>query len=435
MKFDKSQAIQKKSHALIPGGAHTYAKGDDQFPEFAPGFIVRGQGSHVWDIDGNEFIEYAMGCRTVVLGHAYGPVVEAAYREMQRGTNFTKPSPLEVECAEELLSVLPGADMVKFGKNGSDVTSAAVRLSRAYTGRDLVAVCADHPFFAVDDWFVGSTPMNAGIPKAIQNLTMKFDYGDLDSLRSLFQKHPGQIACVIMEAEKDTPPSDGYLRSMQQLCSENGTVFVLDEMITGFRWHIGGAQTYHNVVPDLSTFGKGLGNGFAVSALAGRREIMRLGGIDHERERVFLLSYTNGAETHGLAVAREVIRTYKTEPVIESLWEKGTCLQRGVQRTVAELKLDDHFKLRGRPCNLVYGTLDATKQPSQPFRTLFLQETIKRGIIAPSFVISYSHSSDDITRTVEAVSEALLVYRQALDEGIDKYLVGRPVKPVFRRFN
>lgn len=435
MKFDKSQAIQKKSHALIPGGAHTYAKGDDQFPEFAPGFIVRGQGSHVWDIDGNEFIEYAMGCRAVVLGHAYGPVVEAAYREMQRGTNFTRPSPLEVECAEELLSVLPGVDMVKFGKNGSDVTSAAVRLSRAYTGRDLVAVCADHPFFSVDDWFIVSTPMNAGIPKAIQNLTMKFDYGDLDSLRSLFRKHPGQIACVIMEAEKDIPPSDGYLRSMQQLCSENGTVFVLDEMITGFRWHVGGAQTYHNVVPDLSTFGKGLANGFSVSALAGKRNIMRLGGIDHERERVFLLSYTHGAETHSLAAAREVIKIYKTEPVIQTLWERGTRLRDGILTAAVELKLADHIRLLGRPCNLVYVTLDENKQPSQTFRTLFLQELIKRGILAPSFVISYSHSDADVTRTIESVHDALRVYRKALDEGIDKYLVGRPVKPVFRRFN
>ena len=435
MKFEKSKQLQVRAHSLIHGGAHTYAKGDDQFPLDAPGFLVRGEGAHVWDLDGNEFIEYAMGCRAVGLGHAYRPVVEAATREMQRGTNFTRPSPLEVECAEELLSVLPGADMVKFSKNGSDATSAAVRLARAYTGRDLVAICANHPFFSVDDWFIGSTPMNAGIPKSTQSLTVKFEYNDLESLHLLFRQHPDQIACVILEAEKDTPPAKGYLQDVRRLSNEHGTVFILDEMITGFRWHLGGAQAYYDVVPDLSTFGKALGNGFAVSALAGKREIMRLGGIDHERERVFLLSYTHGAETHALAAAREVIRTYKTEPVIESLWEKGTCLQKGVQKIVAELKLGDYFKLLGRPCNLVYGTLGETKQPSQPFRTLFLQETIKRGIIVPSFVISYSHSADDITRTIEAVSEALLVYRQALDEGIDKYLVGRPVKPVFRRLN
>jgi len=435
MNISQSKALQRKSHALIPGGAHTYAKGDDQFPELAPGFIARGKGAHVWDVDGNEFIEYALGCRAVVLGHAYAQVVEAASREMQLGTNFSRPSPLEVDCAEELLSVLPGADMVKFAKNGSDVTSAAVRLARAYTGRELVAVCANHPFFSVDDWYIGSTPMNAGIPKAIQSLTVKFEYNDVGSLQQLLQQHSGRIACVILEAEKDVPPTAGYLQEVRRLCSEQGVLFILDEMITGFRWHLGGAQAYYDVVPDLSTFGKGIGNGFSVSALAGKREIMRLGGLDHERERVFLLSYTHGAETHALAAAREVIRVYKAEPVIQSLWENGSRLQQGIQKTVAELKLGDHFVLLGKPCNLVFSTLDGEKKPSQPFRTLFLQETIRRGILALSFVISYSHSVADITRTIDAVSEALLVYRKALDEGIDKYLVGRPVKPVFRRFN
>lgn len=435
MKFDNSQALQKTSHALIPGGAHTYAKGDDQFPELAPGFIARGKGCHVWDIDGNEFIEYAMGCRAVVLGHAYHPVLEAVNRELQLGANFSRPSPIEVECAEELLSVLPGADMVKFGKNGSDATSAAVRLSRAYTGRDLVAICASHPFFSVDDWFIGSTPMNAGIPKAIQDLTVKFDYGEIESLKSLFQKHPGEVACVIMEAEKDVPPSEGYLQSIQQLCKENGTVFVLDEMITGFRWHIGGAQAYHHVVPDLSTFGKALGNGFSVSALAGKRDIMRLGGIDHDRERVFLLSYTHGAETHSLAAAREVIRFCKTEPVIQTLWERGVRLKDGIMAAAEDFRLTGYIKLLGRPCNLVYVTLGEDMQSSQLFRALFLQELIKRGILAPSFVISYSHSDADVSRTIGAVHEAMSIYRKALDEGIEKYLIGRPVKPVFRKFN
>lgn len=435
MNISQSKALQKKAHAIIPGGAHTYAKGDDQFPELAPGFIVRGKGSHVWDVDGNEFIEYAMGCRAVVLGHAYGPVIEAVARELQLGTNFSRPSPIEVDCAEELLSVLPGADMVKFAKNGSDVTSAAVRLARAYTGRELVAVCANHPFFSVDDWYIGSTSMNAGVPKAIQSLTVKFEYNDVGSLQRLLREHSGRIACVILEAEKDTPPIPGYLQEVRRLCSEQGVLFILDEMITGFRWHLGGAQAYYDVVPDLSTFGKGLGNGFSVSALAGKREFMRLGGLDHERERVFLLSYTHGAETHALAAARQVIRVYKAEPVIQSLWENGSRLQQGIQKTVAELRLGDHFMLLGKPCNMVFSALDGEKKPSQPFRTLFLQETIRRGILALSFVISYSHNASDITRTIEAVSEALLVYRKALDEGIEKYLVGRPVKPVFRRLN
>ena len=435
MKIDQSNALRARAHAVIPGGAHTYAKGDDQYPENAPGFLVRGEGSHVWDVDGNEFIEYGMGLRAVTLGHAHKSVVEAAYKQMLLGENFTRPSPLEVECAEELLSIIDGADMVKFAKNGSDATSAAVRLSRSYTGRDLIAICGNHPFFAVDDWFIGSTPMNAGIPKAIQDLTVKFEYNNLDSLRRLFDRYSGQIACVIMEAEKEEEPADGFLPGVKQLCRDNGAVFVLDEMITGFRWHLRGAQKYYGVVPDLSTFGKALGNGFSVSALAGKREIMRLGGLDHDKERVFLLSYTHGAENHALAAAREVIRTYKQEPVVEALWQKGALLRSGLLKAIHEHKLQDYFELVGKPCCLVYRTLDAARQPSQAFRTIFLQETIQRGIIAPSFVISYSHSDADIARTIEAVYESLLVYRKALEEGIEKYLVGRSVKPVFRRFN
>ena len=203
------------------------------------------------------------------------PVIEAAYKEMKGGTNFTRPSPLEVECAEEFLSVVTGAEMVKFAKNGSDGTSGAVRLSRAFTGRDFVAVCGDHPFFSVDDWFIGSTPMNAGVPKAIQALTLKFKYNDLDSLRTLFAQHPGQIACVLLEPEKEDPPVDDFLHEAQRLCREQGAVFILDESITGFRWHLGGAQKYYGITPDLSVWGKALGNGFSVAALAGKQDIMR----------------------------------------------------------------------------------------------------------------------------------------------------------------
>ena len=181
MNFEKGKALQQKSHTLIPGGSHTYAKGDDQYPELAPAFLVRGKGCHVWDVDGNEFIEYGMGLRAVTLGHAYEPVVAAAHKQMLSGINFTRPAPIEVECAEKLLSLISGGEMVKFAKNGSDVTTAAVKLARAFTGRDRVAVCAEHPFFSVDDWFIGSTPMAAGIPEVVRKLTVKFHYNDLES--------------------------------------------------------------------------------------------------------------------------------------------------------------------------------------------------------------------------------------------------------------
>jgi glutamate-1-semialdehyde 2,1-aminomutase len=433
--FSKSRALRPKAHQLIPGGCHTYAKGDDQYPELAPGFLVRGKGCHVWDIDDNEFIEYGMGLRAVTLGHAFEPVVEAAYRQMQMGTNFTRPAMIEVDLAEEVLAIVDGADMVKFAKNGSDVTTAAVKLARAYTGRDVIAICGDHPFFSTDDWFIGTTDLNAGIPRAVIDMSVKFRYNDIVNLRDMFDRYPGRIACVVMEAETVTPPLPGYLETVKVLCEERGSVLIFDEMITGFRWHLGGAQAFHHVVPHLSAFGKALGNGFAISALLGRHEIMRLGGLDHQEERVFLLSTTHGAETHAMAAALETIRIYRERGVIEFLWKQGERLGALVNKSIRENRLEGFFQLIGRPCNLVFETRDQAHERSQAFRTLFMQELIRRGVIAPSFVVSFSHSDDDIDRTGEAVYEAHGVYRKALDEGIEKYLEGRPVKPVNRRFN
>jgi glutamate-1-semialdehyde 2,1-aminomutase len=433
--YEQSKALQQKSHRLIPGGSHTYAKGDDQYPEMAPAFLAKGKGCHVWDVDGNEYIEYGMGLRAVTLGHAYEPVVEAAYRQMQQGINFTRPSPLEVACAEQFLSLIEGAEMVKFAKNGSDVTTAAVKLARAYTGRDKVAICADHPFFSTDDWFIGSTPMSAGIPEAVRNLTVKFRYNDLASVQELFAQYPGEIACLIMEAETATLPTKHFLHEVKRLCHEHGALFILDEIITGFRYHLQGAQRIHGIVPDLSTFGKALGNGFSIAALAGRREVMELGGLQHDKERVFLLSTTFGAESHSLAAALEVMRIYEQEPVIEHLYQQGERLTRGINQAVAAQGLEEFFGVMGKPCNLVYFTCDQDKQRSQAFRTLFLQETIKRGVIMPSLVVSYSHTDEDIDRTIDAIAGALVVYRKALEDGVEKYLVGRSVKPVFRQFN
>lgn len=434
MNFAQSKILQQKSHRLIPGGCHTYAKGDDQFPELAPGFMARGEGCHAWDVDGNEFIEYGMGLRAVTLGHAYKPVIDAACKQLQLGQNFTRPAPLELECAEALLDLIPNGEMVKFAKDGSSVTSAAITLARAVTGRDMVAICAEHPFFSYNDWFIGSSPMPAGIPQSIRDLTVKFHYNDIPSLESLFERHRGKIACVILEAEKNDEPIDDFLKRAQSLCRENGALFILDEMITGFRWHLNGAQKYYGVEPDLSTFGKAIGNGFPLSALVGKKDIMTLGGIRHRKERVFLLSTTHGAENSALAAALAVMKIYREQQVVEFLDRQGKRLANGIGEAIAANQLEGHFQLLGKPCNLVYATRDENKKDSQAFRTLFLQETIKRGLLLPSLVVSFSHTDADIDRSIEAIGEALIVYKKALVDGIDKYLVGRSVKPVFRPY-
>jgi glutamate-1-semialdehyde 2,1-aminomutase len=433
-KYLRSDALRAKAHRLIPGGAHTYAKGDDQFPVLSPGFIARGEGCHAWDVDGNEFIEYGMGLRSVTLGHAFRPVIEAAYRQMQLGANFTRPSPVETECAEVLLALTNGGEMVKFTKDGSTATSAAVRLARAHTGRDLVGVCIDHPFFSYDDWAISVTPMSSGIPKAVSELTVTFRYNDIASVRALFDGHPGRIACLIMEPAKDKDPENRFLHEVRDLCHRNGAVFILDEMITGFRWPDITAQRHYDIEPDLCTFGKGIANGFALAALVGKREIMELGGLNHDRERAFILSTTHGAETHALAAAVATIDFYRKEPVVEFMDRQGRRLKEGIDHMIVRHDLEGYFEVIGRPSNLVFATRDEHKKPSQIFRTLFMQEAIRRGLIAPSLVVSYAHKDEDIDRTIEAVGDALAVYKEALENGAEPYLVGRPVQPVFQKY-
>lgn len=432
MNFEASNALRPRLHRLIPGGAHTYAKGDDQYPEGMAPVIARGRGSHVWDVDGNEFIEYGSGLRAVSLGHAYPPVIEAVRRQLELGSNFVRPAAIELECAEAFLDFVPNAEMVKFCKDGSDAVSGALKLARAHTGRDLVAICGNHPFFSVDDWFIGVSGMPGGVPAVTRALTLKFSYNDLPGLEKLFEEHPGRIAAIVLEAEKDAPPTPGYFDGLRALCDRQGAVFILDEMITGFRWHRGGAQARYGIRPDLSTFGKAMANGFSVSALAGRRELMQLGGFDHDRERVFLLSTTHGAETHGLAAALATMKVYREEPVIDTLWQRGQQLADGLRAAAARARVSEHVPLFGPPCCLVFGSRDEQGLPSQPFRTLLMQEIIRRGVLATSLVVNYSHSTEDIDRTVAAFAEAFTVYRRALDEGIGKYLCGRPVKPAIR---
>ena len=434
-KSQSSPSLQALAHRLIPGGCHTYAKGDDQYPVVAPAFIARGSGCRVWDADGREYIEYGMGNRAVGLGHAYPAVVEAVQRELLRGSNFTRPSPIEVACAEAFLDLIDGAEMVKFCSDGSDATSGAIRLARAYTGRDLVACCADHPFFSTDDWFIGTTPMNAGVPEAVRQLTLTFRYDDLASAAALFERHPARIAALILEPARTEDPQPGYLQALQRLCHANGALLILDEMITGFRWHNGGAQKVYGIRPDLATFGKALANGFSVAALAGRRELKRLGGLDHNRPRVFLLSTTHGAETHALAAAIATMEVYRREGVIEHLYRQGARLRQEAEEAIRRHGLSEHVKILGRSCCLSYATLGPDGQPSQEFRTLFLQETIRRGVLMPSLVVSYSHTDADIDLTVGAIDGALGIYRRALEEGVGRHLVGRPSQTVYRRFN
>ncbi|MDT7745972.1 MAG: glutamate-semialdehyde -aminomutase [Actinomycetota bacterium] len=431
--FARSNELQERLHAMVPGGAHTYARGDDQYPEGMAPVIERGLGARVWDADGNEFVEYGMGLRAVTLGHAYAPVVEAVRNVLQRGVSFTRPTVLEVAAAEDFLSVVPGADMVKFAKNGSDATTAALKIARAATGRDMVAV-AGQPFFSTDDWFIGSTPMSAGVPADVRSGTVRFTYNDLDSLRALFARHPGRIAAVFTEAATAlTAPEPAFLEGLRELCTAEGAVLVFDEMITGFRWATGGAQEVYGVVPDLSTWGKAIGNGFPLAALAGKRELMELGGLATDADRVFLLSTTNGPETVGLTAFRAVLEAYRTTDPIGAMRRAGERLAAGANEVIDEAGMSAYLEVAGHPSCLVFLTRDSTGAPSQEHRTLFLGELLKGGVLGQSFVISAAHTDADVDRTIQAVADALPIYRKAIELGSTSGLLeGRPVAPALR---
>ena len=435
--LDTGQAsLQRRAHRTIPGGAHTYSKGDDQFPANAPALISSGNGVRVKDPDGREYLDWGMGLRSVVLGHAYPRVLEAVREQIGLGSNFTRPSPLEGELAERMIDLFPAAEMVKLAKNGSDVTTAAVRLARAATGRDLVAFPREHPFYSFDDWFIGATVVDSGVPEDTKALSLNWSYGDLDSLRALFDAHPGRIAAVITEIATDAHPPEGFLEGLRELTAREGALLIFDEMITGLRWDARGAQHYYGVTPDMATFGKGLANGFSVSALVGRRDVLELGGLDHDKRRVFLLSATHGGETHALAAALATLDEVVEKDVTAHLWQVGGALQAGLNAAAERAGVGDVARCGGLACSPILGFSDAGGASAAELRTLFLQETCARGVLIPYIAPSFSHGDAEVAETVAAAEAAFERVKLVVDgEPLDRHLEGPVVRPVFRRFN
>lgn len=431
-----ANSFSERLHRAIPGGAHTYSRGDDQFPTTAPQILARGKGAYVWDPDGTRFLDYGMALRAVNIGYAEEQIDEAAIAQIRNGNNLTRASEIELEAAERLIDLIPSVDMVKFTKNGSTAVSAAVKLARAYTGRDLVARCADHPFFSFDDWFIGSTPLTRGVPLATQAQTKKFRFNDIQSLEALLAEFPNQFACVILEPAATEYPQDDFLKKVEALCRKESIVFILDEMITGFRWHLKGAQHVFGVHPDVSTFGKAMANGYSVSCIAGRREIMQLGAINTPgAERVFLLSTTHGAEMSSLGAFLGTTDFMLQNHVIDHLWAYGAKLKQLIKTVSEAHNVQDFIRIGGADCSPWYATLDANGEASAAFRTLFMQEMARRGVLMPWIALSYRHGEAELRATEAALEETLAIYRQALDDGAERFLEGPVVKPVFRTNN
>ena len=434
--FSKSDEYRKKIHDLIPGGAHTYSKGDDQFPILSPAAITHGKGSHVWDPDGNEYIECLGGLASISLGHAYEPVVSRVIHELHKGNNFSRPSVIEREIAEKFLSIVKVHDMIKFAKNGSVVTTAAVKLARAFTGRKLVARPMEHPFYSYDDWFIGSTDVKKGIPDDISNLTVMFQADNLQSLQEMFDKHPGQIACVISEPEKFSVLPENFLKDAIDLTHKNGAIWIMDEMITGYKTDFPGSMSKYNVVPDITTWGKGIANGFSFCCMTGKKEVMELGGLRNTgAEKLFLVSTTHGGETSSIAAALATIDEFEKHNVTaynQSMGQKfidgskEIFVSHGLSHSIRNMQFNWHASL---------GYFDNEGNNSFGLRTLFHQEMIRRGVLFQGiFCPHFSHTEKDIQHILAAIDDSCAIYKQALDEGYAKFLQGEPIKPVFRKF-
>lgn len=439
-----NKLFKERIHQVIPGGAHTYSKGDDQFPENAPPAISRGKGAWVWDLDGNKFLDCSMGLGSVSLGHAFDPILDAVKKQLDLGVNFQRPADIELPAAEKFLSLVRVHDMVKFAKNGSTVTTAAVKLARAFTGRKLVAFPGDHPFYSYDDWFIGKTQCRAGVPNEFSDLAVTFKSCDIESLKQLFEKYSNQIACVITEPEKNFCGDDcscsqkpaEFLKEAIELCHRNGALFILDEMVTGFKTGFPGSMAKYGLTPDMTTWGKGIANGFAFCALTGRKEILELGGIKAKgKEKVFLISTTHGGETHALAASMATIDFFTANRVLESNHRKGAEVIQRCRELLRKNDLTGFIRVSSSNWAPAFQFNNVDSQADNGFRTLFLQEMISRGVLFQGvFVPTYSHNETEIEFFVQKFEQSLPVYKAALKNGYQTHLKGEPTQPVFRKY-
>ena len=423
-RYDNSLKTLERSEHVIPLGSQTFSKSHMQYPQGqSPLFIERGQGGRVWDIDGNEYVDLVCGLLPVILGYCDPDVDAAIKKQLEKGITFSLPSVLETELAERLVDIIPSAEMVRFGKNGTDATTAAIRLARAYTGRDHVIALGYHGW---QDWYIGATTRNKGVPSAVIKLTHKIPFNDLDATYDLFTEYPKDIAAIILEPMNSVEPDNGYLESLRELTKKDGTLLIFDEVITGFRYALGGAQELFNVTPDLSCFGKGLGNGMPISAVVGRKDIMM------EMEDIFY-SGTFGGETLSLAAAIAVIDKMKREPVIDSIWKKGKYLAEQVNLLINKHGLSDIIKLCGKYPWIILNFLDHKNGDGASIKTLYMVEMLKKGVLTQgTHNLCYAHNDNDLSMVLSAYESVLQVIAKTLTTGSINDMLECPViYPVF----
>lgn len=422
--YTRSQRMIDRAEAVIPLGSQTFSKSKISLPPgAAPLFVTHGDGGRVFDVDGNEYVDLISALLPNVLGYRDPDVDLAIRRQLTRGISFSLSTELETQLAGRLVAHIPCAEMVRFGKNGTDATSAAVRLARAAKRRDRIMLCGYHGW---QDWYIGATSRNLGIPAAVSALSHMVPYGDLAAVESLFAKYPDEFAALIVEPAGGTEPAPGYLQSLKNLVHRHGALLIFDEVITGFRWAIGGAQAYYGVVPDLACFGKAMGNGMPISAVVGRADIMRL------MEDIFY-SGTFGGEALSLAAAIATIDKIEREKVTDRLWQVGGELKKRATEKIVVAGLQSVLSLVGTAPWTILAYKDHPSGSKEAIKTLFLREMIAAGVlINASHNVCFAHTEADIEHVLAAYDHALAALRDALDRrDIDKRLGNQVIKPIF----
>lgn len=404
--FTKSELLLHEALKLFPTGTQTAMKSAVSFPVgISPLYAKRAQGSRLWDIDGNEYIDFVNALGAITLGYNDPDVMAAVSEQLESGTLFSLSCPLELDVAKLLVEMIPCCEMIRFGKNGSDMTTTAIRLARMITGRDHLALCGYHGWH---DWSIAPTSQNKGIPEAVKDLSHKFEYNDFDSLESIFRLYPSQIAAVVLEPMRMMSPRNGFLESIREICTKNSTLLIFDEIVTGFRLANGGAQEFFGVEPDLAVFAKGISNGFPLSALVGRRHFMEHLAKTHA-------SLTYGGDTIALAAAKAVLEKYKQKPVVATIRKLGKRLLDETTRLVELHDLTEIFQLGGDPSWPFMLPRGGLGYGEPEIRTFFLQEMFIRGyLVLGAHAISYAHTESDINQLLTAYAEILPVLAMAI---------------------
>lgn len=426
-KYEKSKKLLERAVEVTPLGAQTYSKSFRYYPiGNAPSFIEKGEGCYLYDVDGNKFIDFVCALGPITIGYNIKEVNDAVIEQLNKGISFSLQGEVEVILAEKLTEIVPCAEMVRFVKNGSDATTAAIRLSRAFTGRDIVALCGYH---GMHDWSIGATENNRGIPEDVSKLTKKFEYNNIDSVKELFEEYPNQIAAIILEPIQANGPKDGFLDELRKLTEENGTILIFDEVVSGFRYALGGASELYGVTPDLVAFGKGMGNGLSISAVAGKKEIM------HLIEEGIFVSTTFGGETISMAGAIAAINILSQDGAYDKIWDLGSKMDEGLKKLVEKYQLHDVIIVSGLPphCGVEFegiGSLDYLDIAS-----IFYQTMVDNGILTVGInCLNLSHTEKEIDKYLEVSEKAMIEIKKAIEQdSTEGILKSGKINPIFRR--